>query len=460
VNEDVWSPLSDTDPIPGDPWKVNELATHFGEQAEKIRDMVTALKKVQPDDIKSVYIDSMIERRDEVIPDLKLLAERYATSGEALKPYANALDDAQEMAKQARSDSWAAHRRLTDAQQALAAANPTVIGPGTGPAITAPAPVGPVITAGQPDYEEEIRLARADLEKAENLLDEARERRDNAAGRARHLLDDANHDDLKNPNRGFFAPLSGIADSFKDLGKNLVTVGVAGVIAAHKLATDFDGSLLAIAKWTLDSFSSLENFSSHLGLIGGALGLAALFFPPTSLIATIGFAISATKLGVDTYLAATGKASWGDVTLGAIGMATFGAARVAATASRTRALRDAQAAIKNYEKVASAAADGLTAVQKGNLARAEGIVSTLTEQANANASLSKMTRFANVIKDPGAPTKELLEFSKSAQQFARVNTAVDIYNKVDDPIGKVGSVAGWADEMEPMAKPITKEFFP
>jgi hypothetical protein len=59
MNEGVWSPLSDTDPVPGDPWKVNELGTHLVEQAEKIRDMVTALNNVQADDIKSVFIDSL-----------------------------------------------------------------------------------------------------------------------------------------------------------------------------------------------------------------------------------------------------------------------------------------------------------------------------------------------------------------------------------------------------------------
>jgi hypothetical protein len=353
MTEGVWSPLSDTDPVPGDPWKVNELGTHLVEQAEKIRDMVRELNKVQADDIKSVFIDAMIDKRDEVVPDLKLLSERYETSGQALRVYSDVLNRAQEMAKQARTDSWDAQRRITAAQQAIAAANPTVMSPAGAAVIAAPvAPVGPVIG---PDHEEDLRQAKADLAKAERLLDEAKQLRDRAAGDARTKLDDANDDDLKNPNRSFPSPISSTWDSIKNLPKNvatLSTVAAAGVAAfADNPFTAIGRAAVGVAKWTVESFSSFEAFSSHLGLIGGALGIAALFFPPTSAILTVievtGFAISAAKLGVDTHLAATGRASWGDVTMSAIGMAAFGAARVAAQAQRTTALKETMEKVRH-----------------------------------------------------------------------------------------------------------------
>ena len=453
MTDGAWSPLSDTDPVPGDPWKVNELGTHLVEQAEKIRDMVTALTKVQADDIKSVVIDSMIDKRDEVVPDLKLLAERYETSGNALRVYSDNLDRAQEMAKQARTDSWDAQRRISAAQQAIAAANPTVMSAAGAAVIAAPvAPVGPVIG---PNHEEELRLAKADLDKAERLLEEATELRDMAADKARTKLDDANHDDLKNPNRSWSSPISSTWDSIKNLPKNAVTLSTAAAAGAAAFAdnpfTAVGKAAVGLTKWTLESFSNLETFSSHLGLIGGALGIAALFFPPTSLIATIGFAISATKLGVDTYLASTGRASWGDVTMSAFGMAAFGAARVAAQAQRTTALKETMEKVtrlKSLDKLEG----GLDMTNRLNLSRAEKVIKTLGKQDAANNALPRITRWGNMIKDPGAPAKNLLEFSPGAQKIARVNTVVDAYNKVDEPLGKLGTVNSWAEELKPIAK--------
>jgi hypothetical protein len=450
VNEEAWSPLSDTDPVPGDPWKVNELGSHLVEQAEKIRDMVSDLKKVQADDIKSVFINSMVEKRDEVIPDLKLLAERYETSGNALRVYSDVLDRAQELAKQARIDSWDAQRRITAAQQAIAAANPTVMSAANAAVIAAPVPpVGPVIG---PDHEEALRQAKADLDKAERLLDEAIELRDRAAGAARTKLDDANDDDLKNPKRGFFSPVSSMWDSVWHLPKNVGTLTAGALAITGKVLTDPIGSVVGVAKWTAESFTSLENFSSHLGLVGAALGIAGIFFPPTTLIATIGFAISATKLGVDTYLAANGKASWGDVALGAIGMATFGATRVAAQTAKARALKDTTEAVKRLRQVADTLPEGLDAANQAKLLKAENIVRALRNEEFSNRTLPTLTRWGNVIKDPGAPSKGMLQFSSSAQKIVRVSRGVAVYDKIDGKIGKAGAIAAWADELKPTAK--------
>jgi hypothetical protein len=458
MTDGMWSPLSDTDPVPGDPFRVNNLANHFAQQAEAILDMVKALKEVRADDIKSVYVDSLTERRDEVVPDLKLLAERYRSSGEALRPYARALEHAQELAEKAKNDSWDAQRRITDAQRAIAAANPAVISP-SGAAVIAPqvSIAGPVIGPPGPDHEAELRQAKADLDRAESLLDEAKELRDRAARKARDLLDDANHDDLKNPNRGFFSsPIGGIVDSIKNLPKNVVTLSnaaAAGVAAIADNPVDaLGGALVGVAKWTLDSFSSLEAFSSHLGLIGGALGIAALFFPPTSLIAGIGFAISATKLATDTYLAATGRASWGDVTMSAIGVAAFGATRVAASVQRARALEGARAEIGKLNLLARSLPDGLDAAQATRLVRAQKVTDILTKQANARNAIHPIARFANIAKDPGVPAKALMAFSPGAQKIGYIHTVVKAYDAVDTPLGRAGTVGGWADELKPLTQ--------
>jgi hypothetical protein len=46
----------------------------------------------------------------------------------------------------------------------------------------------------------------------------------------------------------------------------------------------------------------------------------------------------------------------------------------------------------------------------------------------------------------------MLDFSASAQRIARANTAIDAYGEIDTPVGIAGTAAGWADELEPIAK--------
>lgn len=450
MNEGAWSPLSDTDPVPGDPWKVNELGSHFREQAEKIRDMVTALKKVQPDDIKSVFIDSMIEKRDDVIPDLKLLADRYETSGDALRVYSDVLDQAQELAKQARADSWAAHRDLVAAQQAQAAANPTVMTPGGAVAVPPPVPVGPVIGPAPPDYEEDIRLAKAALDKAEALLEEAKELRDMAAGRARSKLDEANHDDLKNPNRSFFAPISSTFDSIKNLPKNALTLAAATVAVPIAIASDPIGAATGLAKWTVDSFSSWKTFGDHLGVIGAALGVAGLIFPPFgAAVGTLALAISVTKFGIDTYMAATGQGSWGDVAMGAIGLATMGAGRVAAQAQRTAAFRDAATQIRDIR-----AMTGLAEAEKlQRLQKLQKVASIHQGDAVAKGALPKMASWGGaILRDPGAPVNVVMKYSPGAQKIAKFSNILDKYDKFDGALGKIGTANTFAELAEPVVK--------
>jgi hypothetical protein len=450
VNEGAWSPLSDTDPVPGDPWKVNELGSHFREQAEKIRDMVTALKKVQADDIKSVFIDSMIQKRDEVIPDLKLLADRYETSGDALRVYSDVLDTAQEMAKQARTDSWAAHRDLIAAQQAQAAANPTVMTPGGAVAVAPPIPVGPVIGPAPPNYEEEIRLAKAALDKAEALLDEAKELRDMAAGRARNKLDEANHDDLKNPNRSFFAPISGTFDSIKNLPKNALTLAAATVAVPTAILSDPIGAVTGLAKWTVDSFSSWKTFGDHLGVIGAALGVAGMIFPPFgAAIGGVALAITVTKLGIDTYMAASGQGSWGDVAMGVIGLATMGAGRVAAQAQRTAALRDAGRDLRLLKAMGS-----LDDAEKLQKMRKLEIVARLHKgDAVAKGFVPKMSSWGGaILRDPKAPADVVLKFSPGAQKIAKFSNVLERYDKFDGALGKIGTANTFAQLAEPLVE--------
>ena len=449
MNEGVWSPLSDTDPVPGDPWKVNELGSHFREQAEKIRDMVSALKKIQPDDIKSVFLDSMIEKRDDVIPDLKLLADRYETSGDALRVYSDVLDQAQEISKQARTDSWDAHRRLIEAQRAQAAANPTVMTPGGAVALAPPVPVGPVIGPAPPNFEEDIRLAKLDLDKAENLLEEAKELRDMAAGRARNKLDEANHDDLKNPNRSFFSPISSTFDSIKNLPKNALTLAGAAVAVPLEIATNPIGVAKGLVKWTTDSFSSWKAFGDHLGVIGAALGVAGMIFPPFgAAIGGVALAISLTKFGIDTYMAATGQGSWGDVAMGAIGLATMGAGRIAAQAQRTAVLQDASRQARLLKGLGA-----LDAEKMQRLQRLEKVAKIHSGDAVKNGILPKMSSWGGaILRDPKAPMNVVMKYSPGAQKIAKFSNALDKYDKFDGALGKIGTVNTFAELAEPVVK--------
>jgi hypothetical protein len=361
--------------------------------------------------------------------------------------YSDVLDQAQEMAKLARTDSWDAHRRLTEAQRAQAAANPTVLTPGGPVALPPPVPAGPVIGPAPPNYEEDIRLAKLDLDKAEALLEEAKELRDMAAGKARNKLDEANHDDLKNPNRSFFSPFTSTWDSIKNLPKNVVTLTGAALAVPLEIATNPIGVGKGLWKWTLDSFSSWKTFGDHLGVIGAALGVAGMIFPPFgAAVGTVALAISVTKFGIDTYMAATGQGSWGDVAMGAIGLATMGAGRIAAQAQRTAALRDATTQIRDLK-----AMTGLAEAEKlQRLQKLEKVASIHRADAVKNGVLPKLSSWGGaILRDPDAPVNVVMKYSPSAQKIAKVSNVLDKYDKFDGALGKIGTVNTFAELSEP-----------
>jgi hypothetical protein len=476
VSEHDWSPLSERDPVPGDFFAVHDLSTHFAEQAERIRDVVKALQRVDAGDIKSTAVDAIVERRDAVIPNLGLLADRYENTADALRPYSYALERAKELAEQSRTKAWDAHQRLIAAQQALqaAAANPPAVadlpaGPRAtpaGPVRPADLPFGPFdtpagpFTPAAPDPEEQLRQARADLAAAQSLLDEAIETRDRAAARAIGLLDDANHDELKNPDRGFFAPLGDMVDSIVKLPATAATLAAAAVVAPVAILSDPIGSVAGVANWVGESFSSWENISNTLGLVGGAIGIAGLMFTGVGALAVAGLAVGALKLGTDTYLAATGQGSWGEVALGALGLAAFGAARIAAQAQRTAVYSDATDAATRLRSAMASTSKGFSAAKQAkhaeNLQRlrsVEHIARMHKGDAVAKGFLPRMSSWGRaVLHGAEAPTAAALKVSPSAQKIARISTALEWRGRVDDAVGGAEVAATVANKAEPTVR--------
>jgi hypothetical protein len=165
-------------------------------------------------------------------------------------------------------------------------------------------------------------------------------------------------------------------------------------------------------------------------------------------IGGVAMAITLTKLGIDTYMAASGQGSWGDVAMGVIGLATMGAGRVAAQAQRTAALKDATRQAGLLKSMGSLDPEKMQRLQK-----LEKIVKIHKGDAVAEGVLPKLSSWGGaILRDPKAPADVVLKYSPSASRIAKFSSALDKYDKVDGALGKIGTVNTFAELAEPTVK--------
>jgi hypothetical protein len=287
-----WSAIErDSDPIPGEPTTIRELANHLLGVAEAIRNENSRMAALDAGEIwDSEAAVTFAEMQEKLPPDLELAATRYEGAAQALFTWESALSSAQAaadaallVAQEAQADIEAADAGIeqmeqweTDAQriadQANEAAEPGAVS------------VEPEPWTGANHYAlreaayERLDGAKADLETAEGD-------RDDAADTAESALDDASHDDLENP--GFW-----------------------------------ESVLLAAA--------------DVLSIAAAVLGVLSIFFP---VLAPFALAIGLLSMGLNFYLAATGAKGWKDFIIDAIGLATFGIGRGATLIGRAATAR-------------------------------------------------------------------------------------------------------------------------
>jgi hypothetical protein len=281
-----WAPLADSDPIPGDPSTIRELANHLLGIAEAIRNETTRMSEIDSGEIwDSDAAVTFAEMQEALPPDLELAATRYESVANALFTYEGSLSSAQSeadaalvRAQEAQADLDTATNGIgqmeewADESQRLADEANQAAEPGT-PPVEAEPWTGTDYYALQADAEERISQARTDLEGAV-------EARDEAASTAEEAIEGASNDDLENPGA-------------------------------------FESFLLAAA--------------DVLSIAGAVLGVLSIFFP---VLAPLALIVGGVSLLLNAGLAAAGSKDWNDAMWDAIGLVTFGAGRAFNLGSR------------------------------------------------------------------------------------------------------------------------------
>ena len=333
-----WEPLAESDPVPGDPAAVAGLVHRLDATAEVMRDQTERMRGI---DAKSFWEGEAAEQfarhQEELPPLLDRLVERYARVSAALAAYHPSLDEAQAMARQALARARVAEADITTAERGLEAMEQhaqdarlradqqTATSPPGSP------PVEPEPWAG-PNWDAALVEAKADMDAARRLLDDAKELRDEAAQRATGEIDAAIDDDLKNE-VGFFVALRR---------------GAGAIVEALPV----------------------EEFAQVMGVVAGVLAIAALAFPVLAPIALVAGGLS---LLATATLATAGEASWGAVGLEVIGL--IGVGRVFTAMSRAAR--------------GTAAARAAATVPKGLTGKVTATTGTKVSGAAARSTLTK-----------------------------------------------------------------------
>jgi len=300
-----WSPLAGENPIPGDPGRVAALARRLGHTGDVIRGQSNRLRGVKAGWWKGPAADNFTRHQEKLPPLLDDVADRYEQVASALDAYHPVLDDAQNMAREARDRAKIAQADIERALQGIAAMqahaqNEAASASQWNAANPKEPPRSPAPWSG-PNWHYELQEAEGDMEAARALLEDAKAVRDGAAERAAGTITAAVDDSLRNE--------GGFSGFLKRTGNWLVHTALP--------------VLADITSWA-----------------AAILGIAALFFP---VLAPFALAAAALSLALDVAMVATGQGSWENVMIGVVGLATFGVGRVAGVAAR--AARSARAGV-------------------------------------------------------------------------------------------------------------------
>ncbi|MGH3889421.1 MAG: putative T7SS-secreted protein [Pseudonocardiaceae bacterium] len=286
-----WSPLVGSDPVPGDPDRVEQLGKHYQRVAAAISDAATKLRRIADhQDMQSEAVEAFRSTAREVANDISRAHERYDGVGRALTGYAPELRDAQSESAAALVQAKAAQRDLATANR-IAHATQTRVHAAEGADTTADRDVHRRALAA-------VDAAGDDLTAAQSRLNRATDARDAAARRAMNLVHDVKDS----------------GDLNDSLWDNWGAKIVKGIVQLADLVALGAGVLALLFGW--------------LPIIGGA---CAGFF------GTIALAASLVSLLGNIALAATGDGEWSDAAWSAIGVLSFGVGRAAIGALRVSA---------------------------------------------------------------------------------------------------------------------------
>lgn len=336
-----WSPLSDTDPVPGDPVEVAALGQRLAATANEINSAAQRLRTMCTDTFWDSGAGEAFRARS-VATAGKLAAafDRYQAAATAIgsdpadsapstggRPnYAGALDQAQALSLKALTPAQdaAVTQRITLSRLRTEygpSLSPLALVPGASghlpPAVVlGPLPAGALGTADMTDIAALVRqynTAADTITAARSTVVQATGIRDAAAANAAALIDSAISSD-------------GLADSAWDRFTNFIDEH-AGLLAA----------VSSIAGWVATVTGTLALVVGWIPVVGQALA---------AVLGTVALAASVVALLSDVLLKIGGKGSWADLALDTIAVASFGLGRAA-----VGALKDSSLLARAFGKV-------------------------------------------------------------------------------------------------------------
>lgn len=334
-----WAVLDeDRDPVPGDPYEIRAEAGRLGTMAGTIRDQITLLKVIAGDENIGKYADRMRESATDLADGLEKVATRYEAVSGYLGNWAGDLELCQ-------SDSLRALARAQAvAATANAAATPQAC-PATGADPAHPTPQEQQHHAAQARAQ---HIAQEELSHAKADLARVKEQRDERAAHWKQLIENTEHDGLKDSRW----------DKFKDF--------------VHQHA-EMIKLLADVCTWIVTGLVVLTLLIPGLDIATGVLA---------------GFMLAA-LLG-HTALALSGDGSWLDVGLDVFALATLKTTAMAKEALESRKLTTLARAVmlrSGAEDLSEAAiksiVDGAESAEELASARLTGLMSKMSGYGHA-----------------------------------------------------------------------------
>lgn len=300
-----WTPLAETDPVPGEPEEISRESKRLAEMAAEMRSQIQRLQAIGNDDtLVGQYADTLRTAATDLAGRLEKTDGRYHEVSGELRAWGPELEHAQDLSVRA------LHRaKEAEAQRASALAAMPETPPGGPPPTTAE-------MAAQRHAQAALDEAARDLAMARRQLEEAVEFAQTHGKRHAERIRAATEDEIDDT-----------------------------------LWSDFQDVVRDNADWIKEALK-------WIGRVGLALSVIALCFTGVGTIAVLAAGATAVSLLGHTALAASEKGSWTAVGLDVLALATFGAGKFAA-----RGLRIARAMTR------SAAAGGARSAARSGVLR-------------------------------------------------------------------------------------------
>jgi hypothetical protein len=317
-----WSPLTDADPVPGDPYEVAALGRRFRATAAEITAAAKRLRTMCTDQFwDSGAGTAFRDRSDATAGKLDKAHARYAAAATALgtdpgdaapstavRPnYAGALAQAQRLSERALPPAQdAAHTQRVAMNQLddLSVSKPLQTGQLTTDS-SGHLPSAPLDNPEAAALKRHYNAAADQLATARALLDRATALRATAANNASNLISGVINSD-------------GLGDSWWDHFTNFIDEH-AGLLQA----------ISQVAGWVATACGMLALVVGWIPFVGQALA---------AVLGTIALVASVVALIADVLLKIGGKGSWFDLAMDVIAVASFGLGRAAAGAVKDGAL--------------------------------------------------------------------------------------------------------------------------